>query len=63
MAAQDENALRELAPQLRNDIWSLQLRTDLTAEGVARRRAEIKGVLAGIRDLRAEIVRRRDRST
>jgi len=62
MARQGEDALRELAHQLRNEIWSLELRSDLTAEGAARRRVELKEVLAGIQGLLAEIARRRARS-
>ena len=54
-----KDALRELVRQLRNDIWSLQLRSDLTAEGVARRCADLKKLAAEGQAILKKAARRR----
>ena len=48
MQEYDEQELRELEHQLRNELFALQMRGDATREETVRRRAKLKARLAGI---------------
>ena len=59
----DAEALHELEHRLRNELWTLQMRGDLAAEEAARRRIKLETSLGITRDMLAEIVERRTRSS
>jgi len=59
----DAESLHELEHRLRNELGTLQMRGDLAAEDVARRRIKLETSLGITRDMLVEIGEQRTRSS